>query len=427
MARLLYTLAIHALLPWAVLHLLWRARRQPEYLRHWRERFGGFRLRPPGPLIWIHAVSVGETRAAQPLIAALKARYPDHRILLTHMTPTGRATSQALFGDAVDRIYLPYDTPWAMRRFLRHFRPAIGLVMETELWPNLIAACRAQGMPLLLVNARLSAKSARRYARFPRLTRTALEGLAAVAAIGADDAARLRTLGADDAAVFGNMKFDIEPPAAQLELGKAFRARFGERPVFLCASTREGEEALILDAWQRKLGAGEAAPAPLLVIVPRHPQRFAEVAQLVEARGLTLQRRSDDAPVAAHTRVWLGDSMGELFAYYAAAGDNGIACVGGSLLDYGSQNLIEPCAVGVPVLIGQSTFNFAEAARDALAAGAARQVGDADELVEAALALLADASRRAAMAEAGRTFAARHRGATARTLALIERFTAATR
>ena len=429
MTRLLYTLAIHALLPWAVLHLLWRARRQPEYLRHWGERFGSFRLRPPGPLIWIHTVSVGETRAAQPLIAALKARYPDHRILLTHMTPTGRATSQALFGDAVDRIYLPYDTPWAMHRFLRHFRPAIGLVMETELWPNLIAACRAQGVPLLLVNARLSAKSARRYARFPRLTRAALEGLAAVAAIGADDADRLRTLGAKPGgvAVFGNMKFDIEPPAAQLELGRAFRARIGMRPVFLCASTREGEEALILDAWNAKLGAGEAAADALLALVPRHPQRFDEVAQLVAARGLALQRRSDDAPVAAHTQVWLGDSMGELFAYYAAASVNGIACVGGSLLDYGSQNLIEPCAVGVPVLIGPSTFNFAEAARDALAAGAARQIGDAEKLVDAALGLLADPAARKTMAEAGRAFAARHRGATARTLALIERFTAAAR
>lgn len=424
MARLLYVIAIHALLPWAILHLLWRARRQPEYLRHWGERFGRFRLRPPGPLIWIHAVSVGETRAAQPLIAALKARYPDHRILLTHMTPTGRATSRTLFDDAVDHVYLPYDTPWAMHRFLRHFRPALGLVMETELWPNLVAACRAQGVPLLLVNARLSEKSARRYARFPRLTREALEGLAGIAAIGADDAARLRALGAHDVAVFGNMKFDLEPPAAQLELGRAFRARCGARPVFLCASTREGEETAILDAWSAKLGAGGAAAGVLLALVPRHPQRFDAVAQLVEARGLTLQRRSDDAPVAAHTRVWLGDSMGELFAYYAMAD---VACVGGSLLEYGSQNLIEPCAVGVPVLIGPSTFNFADAARDALAAGAARQVGDAEELVEAALALLADAPRRAAMAEAGRVFAARHRGATARTLALIERFTAAAR
>jgi len=417
MARFLYTLAIHALLPWALLHLLWRARRQPAYLKHWGERLGVFRPRPPGPLFWIHAVSVGETRAAQPLITALKARYPEHRILLTHMTPTGRATSKSLFGGGdVTRVYLPYDTPWAMRRFLRHYRPELGLVMETELWPNLIAACGEADIPLLLVNARLSEKSARRYARFPRLTRAALTRLAAVAAIGTDDAARLENLGARDVAVFGNLKFDIAPPD---DLA-GFRARIGRRPVFLCASTREGEEAPILDAWL-KVGAGGTA---LLIVVPRHPQRFDDVARLVEARGLKLQRRSGDQAVADDTQVWLGDSMGEMFAYYAAAD---VVFIGGSLLDFGCQNLIEPCAVGAPVLIGPSTFNFAEAARAALAAGAARQVGDAGELVAQAQALLADAAERQAMGEAGRAFAARHRGATQRTLALIEKFIPAAR
>jgi 3-deoxy-D-manno-octulosonic-acid transferase len=417
MARLLYILVVHALLPWAVLHLLWRARRQPDYLRHWGERFGAYpRTRPAAPVIWLHAVSVGETRAAQPLIAALRARYPDHRILLTHMTPTGRATSEALFGDAVERVYLPYDTPWAMRRFLRHFRPTLGLIMETELWPNLIAACRDAAVPLLLVNARLSEKSARRYARFPALTRGALQGLCAIAASGAEDARRLRELGAAEVAVLGNMKFDIAPPAPQLELGLTFRSRCGGRPVFLCASTREGEEAPILDAWQ-KVGAGGTVNAPLLAIVPRHPQRFDEVARLIAARGFGLQRRSDEQLVAAATQVWLGDSMGEMFAYYAAAD---VACVGGSLLPFGSQNLIEPCAVGTPVLIGPSTFNFAEAAQAALAAGAARQVADAAALVETALALLADQPARAAMGAAGRAFSAEHRGATARTLALVE-------
>jgi 3-deoxy-D-manno-octulosonic-acid transferase len=420
MSRLLYTLAIHALLPWALLHLLWRARRQPAYLKHWGERLGFFRPRPPGPMIWIHAVSVGETRAAQPLIAALKARYPEHRILLTHMTPTGRATSKSLFGGGeVTRVYLPYDTPWAVRRFLRHYRPALGLIMETELWPNLIAACGEANIPLLLVNARLSEKSARRYARFPRLSRDALTRLAAIAAIGADDAARLENLGARAVAVFGNLKFDITPPDDLAD----FRARIGPRPVFLCASTREGEETLILDAWQ-KVGAGGTAGNALLVIVPRHPQRFDAVARLIEARGLKLQRRSGDAPVAADTQVWLGDSMGELFAYYGAAE---VTFVGGSLLDFGSQNLIEPCAVGVPVLIGPSTFNFAEAAQGALAAGAARQVGDAAELADQARMLLADAAKRNRMGEAGRAFAAHHRGATQRTLALAERFIRAAR
>ncbi|MDI6750983.1 MAG: lipid IV(A) 3-deoxy-D-manno-octulosonic acid transferase [Rhodocyclaceae bacterium] len=414
MTRFFYTLALHLLLPWALLHLLWRARRQPQYLRHWGERFGVFRAVPPAPTLWLHAVSVGETRAAQPLVAALRARYPGHRILISHMTPTGRATSKALFGDAVERVYLPYDLPWAVRRFLAHFRPTLGIVMETELWPNLVAACRDAGIPVLLVNARLSEKSARRYARFPRLTRATLAGLAAIAAQGEDDARRLRELGAPAVEVFGNLKFDVTPPGDLPD----FRALIGERPVFLCASTREGEEALILDAWL-KVGAQRTA---LLVIVPRHPQRFDEVAKLIEARGLTLQRRSENRPIAPETQVWLGDSLGELFAYYAAAQDNGVAFVGGSLLDYGCQNLIEACSQGTPVLIGPSTFNFAEAARGALEAGAARQVRDAAELVAQALTLLADEAARRRMGEAGRKFAARHRGATAKTLALIERY-----
>lgn len=416
MTRFLYTLAILTLLPWALLHLLWRARCQPDYLKHWGERFACFRPRPPGPLIWIHAVSVGETRAAQPLIAALAARFPEHRILLSHMTPTGRATSKELFGGQVTRVYLPYDLPWAARRFLRHYRPDIGIIMETELWPNLVAGCRAQRVPLLLVNARLSDKSARRYGRFPALTRQALEGLSAISAIDVDDAQRLEALGARDVAVFGNLKFDITPPDDLPD----FRTRIGQRQVFLCASTRAGEEALILDAWL-KVGAGGTA---LLVIVPRHPQRFDEVAGLIEARGLKLQRRSDALPVAADTQVWLGDSMGEMFAWYAAAD---VAFVGGSLLDFGSQNLIEPCAVGAPVLIGPSVFNFSAAAHDAIAAGAARQVDTAAELVAAARELLADGAQRDAMGTAGRTFAARHRGATARTLARVAEFIPAAR
>jgi 3-deoxy-D-manno-octulosonic-acid transferase len=422
MASLPYTLLVLALLPWAVAHLLWRARRQPAYLRHWGERFGHFRPRPPGPLIWIHAVSVGETRAAQPLIEALARRYPEHRILLTHMTPTGRATAKALFGGRVTRCYLPYDLPWTAHRFLRHYRPEIGVIMETELWPNHVAACKRLGIPLLLVNARLSEKSARRYARFPDLTRRTLERLSLVAAIGDEDARRLAALGTPAVEVLGNMKFDIAPPEAQLALGEEFRRRRGDRPVFLCASTREGEEALILDAWKAKVGAG--GTAPLLVIVPRHPQRFDEVARLVEEHGLKLQRRSDETPIAADTQVWLGDSMGEMFAYYTATD---VAFVGGSLLDYGSQNLIEACAAGVPVLIGPSTFNFAAAARDALAAGAAQQVDDAAGLASAAFRLLADTPARLAMGEAGRAFAARHRGATQRTLELVERFIPAAR
>jgi 3-deoxy-D-manno-octulosonic-acid transferase len=417
MTRVAYTVLLVALLPWALLHLIWRSRRQPEYLRHWGERFGFGVLRPTQPVIWIHAVSVGETRAAQPLVAALRKRYPDHRILFSHMTPTGRETSVALYGDSVDRVYLPYDTPWAIARFLTRFRPEFGLIMETELWPNLVAACHARSIPLLLVNARLSARSARRYARWATLSRQTLLGLAGVAAQGEDDARRLREIGAPEVAVLGNMKFDIEPPTAQLQVGAELRTALGGRPMFLCASTREGEEALILDAWPRDSEV-------LLAIVPRHPQRFDEVAALIAARGFAVQRRSAHEPLADTTQVWLGDSMGELFAWYAAAD---AAFVGGSLLDYGSQNLIEACAVGTPVLLGQSTFNFADAAREAIAAGAAQQVSDAGELVCEALALVGDTTRRTAMADFGRSFATRHRGATARTMALIEQLIPARR
>jgi 3-deoxy-D-manno-octulosonic-acid transferase len=242
-----------------------------------------------------------------------------------------------------------------------------------------------------------------------------LQSLSAIAAISAADAARFTALGATAPLVLGNLKFDLTPPPAQLALGQVFRTRIGPRTVFLCASTRAGEEALILQAWQ-KVGAGRTA---LLVIVPRHPQRFAEVAQLVTAHGLQLARRSSlgDAPLPATTQVWLGDSMGELCAYYAAAD---VAFIGGSLLPYGAQNLIEACAIGTPVLLGPSTFNFAAAADGALAAGAAAQVADADSLVTSGLALLVDDAGRAVMSAAGRAFAAEHRGATARTLALIE-------
>ena len=414
MTRLLYSLVVVALLPWAILHLLWRSLKQPEYRRHWGERFGMFAATAPAPTLWLHAVSVGETRAAQPLVEALRERYPRHRILFTHMTPTGRATSEALYGDTVDRIYLPYDTPWAVQAFLKHYRPEFGLIMETELWPNLIASCKSLGIPLRLVNARLSERSARRYASFPALTREALQGLAGIAAQSIDDAKRLEALGAGDVVVTGNIKFDIAAPAGQLALGSAFRAAYGARRTWLAASTREGEEALILDAWRQALPANGA----LLVIVPRHPQRFDEVARLAAERGFVVQRRSEDSPVAAATQVLVGDSMGEMFAFHAAAD---VSFIGGSLLDFGSQNLIEAAACGTPILIGPSTRNFAEAAREAVACGAARTIVDADDLVRQVLLLLGNAESRRRMGEAGTAFTARHRGATARTLELLTR------
>jgi len=407
--RVLYTVLLWLLLPFIFLKLLRRSRRQPEYLQHLGERFGFYLANSAKPVIWLHAVSVGETRATVSLVAKLRASYPDHQILLTHTTPTGRAISEQLYGDEVLRVYLPYDYPFAVRRFLRHYRPELGILMETEIWFNLIHEAHAAGVPVLLLNARLSEKSARGYARASHLTRSALRQLNAIAAQTPDDAARLIQLGAGPVSVMGNLKFDIAPPPAMLTLGVALRGQFGtKRKIVLAASTREGEEALLLDAWQ--------AGGVLLVIVPRHPQRFDEIAQLLSSRGLRYQRRSENRDVASDIQVVLGDSMGEMFAYYAACD---VAYIGGSLLPFGGQNLIEACSVGTPVLIGPHTYNFTEATRLAVEAGAAVRVNDAAELFQVAGSLLGDEGRLAAMRQQGMQFVASHRGATDKAMDVI--------
>ena len=412
MKRFAYTLLLYVLLPGALWHLLWRARRQPEYLRHVPERFGYFRqASPEQPVIWVHAVSVGETRAAEPLIRELRKRHPDHRILITHMTPTGRSTGAALFGDRVTTCYLPYDFPGAVARFLARFRPRVGVLMETEIWPNLVHACRERGVPLYLVNARLSEKSCEKYRKFPELTRTTLQQFAGVAAQGEDDARRLRGLGAPSVLIAGNLKFDVTVPPEQVATGRAWRAACGSRPVLLAASTREGEEALLLDALTTT-----DTPEILLIIVPRHPQRFDEVAELIARREIRYQRRSAGFAAGPDTRVILGDTMGEMPAYYAACD---AAFVGGSLLPYGAQNLIEACAVGRPVLVGPSTYNFADAVEGAVAAGAALRVMDAGELMREARRLLLDGRARQSMGEAALAFCRTHQGATQRVLELL--------
>ena len=411
-ARFLYTLLLYLLLPYVLARLVWRARRQRGYLEHVAERFGYGAPQADDGSIWVHAVSVGETRAAEPLVRELRARYPRHRVLLTHMTPTGRETGEALFDDQVTRCYLPYDYPGAVARFLERYRPRVGLLMETEIWPNLIRGCCDRRVPLYLANARLSEKSFARYRRFPALTRESLAGFTAVAAQSDEDARRLAALGASNVQVTGNIKFDIAPPQAQIELGRALRARLGEsRSVFLVASTREGEEALLLDVLERI-----DAPHLLTVIVPRHPQRFDDVAQLLQARGISFQRRSAIAAVGSDTRVMLGDSMGEMFAYYAAAD---VVFVGGSLLPLGGQNFIEACAVGKPVLIGPSTYNFAEAVELAARAGAVIQAPDATAIAREATRLLGDPAARGRMAQAALAFAQAHRGATGKVVELL--------
>ncbi|MDB5810243.1 MAG: 3-deoxy-D-manno-octulosonic-acid transferase domain protein [Betaproteobacteria bacterium] len=412
-ARFFYTALLYALLPQALLHLWWRARRQPAYLEHIAERFGRYAQPRAKRLLWVHAVSVGETRAAAPLIEALRHGYPEHEILLTHMTPTGRETGVALFGESVQRAYLPYDFPFAVERFLDHFKPECGILLETEIWPNLIHACVGRRLPVYLVNARMSEKSRRRYARFPTLAAITLNELSAIAAQSQADAERLQALGAKRVTVTGSLKFDIAPDAGLLKQGANWREQWGRaRPVLLCASTREGEETLLLAALKLI-----DVPNLLTLVVPRHPQRFDTVAGEIERAGFRYQRRSAGRTVTADTQIVLGDSMGEMFAYYAACD---VAIIGGSLLPYGGQNLIEASAVGRAVIIGPHTFNFADATRQAVAAGAALQVTDAREAMTAAQGLLRDSARAQRMAQAGLVFTRKQEGATRRVMALLD-------
>lgn len=411
MTRGVYTLLIRLVLPLALVRLWWRARRQPGYLQHVGERFGHYApRRDAAPLIWLHAVSVGETRAAEPLVRALRAAYPAHRVLLTHMTPTGRETGDALYGDEVLRCYLPYDYPQAVARFLDHFRPAVGLLMETEIWPNVVHACHARATPLYLVNARLSEKSLAGYRRVGKLIGETLRALRGIAAQSEADAQRLRVLGATEVAVTGNIKFDVAPSAVHLALGAHWRESFGKRRVLLAASTRDGEELLLINNGLHQI------PGALLVLVPRHPQRFDEIAALLTQQQIPFQRRSADQPLRDDTRVWLGDSMGEMVAYHAACD---VAFIGGSLLPFGGQNLIEACAVGKPVLIGPHTYNFAQAAELAVAAGAALRVSDGADLQRKAVALLDNPRLVQRMSAAALAFSGEHRGATQRVLELI--------
>ena len=414
MTRFVYALAWIVATPLVLARLAWRARRQRGYLARLGERFGRYPPAAPAPRIWIHAVSVGETRAAAPLVEALRERHPGHRILLTHMTPTGRSTGEALFGDGVERAWLPYDLGFAVRRFLAHFRPDVGIVLETEIWPRLLEEAARARIPVVLANARLSEGSARRYARVPWLTRWAFRNLAGIAAQTESDAARFVAIGAPDPAILGNVKFDLEVPEAARSLGREFRRLFGDaRRVWVAGSTREGEEALLLDA----LAALAPPPDVLLVIVPRHPQRFDDVAALAAARGFAVARRSSGEAVARDVRVLVGDSMGEMLAYYAAAD---VVVIGGSLLPFGGQNLIEGCALGRPVIVGPHTYNFEEAAKGAIKAGAAMRVRDAREALENALAITADEARRREMGTKALEFVRAHRGAVDRLAAWIE-------
>lgn len=444
-----HALRFYAALTWLAQPLLRRklrrrARAEPGYAQAVGERFGRYApevLRPlrqaepahaDAPWVWVHAVSLGETRAAAILIAALRARLPGMRLLLTHGTATGRAEGAKLLQPGDMQVWQPWDTRAAVGRFLRTFRPALGILMETEVWPNLVAGCKAQGIPLVLANARLNETSWRSAQRLRALAVPAYRSLTAIWAQTEDDARRLRSLGAPVQAVLGNLKFDLRPDAAQLALGQAWRAH-SPRPVVMLASSREGEEAMWLQAvapiFERKChlaqvyqaqaaidsevsaqasGPSDHAAQVQWLIVPRHPQRFDEVAALMQSSGLSVARRSSwtDAPVPAD--VWLGDSLGEMQAYYGLAD---VALLGGSFAPLGGQNLIEAAACGCPVVLGPHTFNFAEAAQCACEAGAALRVADLRQGVQAACALALDGARLAQARVQAQAFAQTHRGA----------------
>jgi 3-deoxy-D-manno-octulosonic-acid transferase len=414
MIRPLYSLLLLGAQPLLRRKLRRRGVQEPGYLEHVEERFGRYAEATAPGRVWIHAVSLGETRAAAILIDELRRQEPGIRILLTHGTATGRAEGEKLLRDGDAQAWLPWDTPGAVRGFLDHFQPAAGVLMETEVWPNLAAACRARGIPLALANARLSAKSLASARRLAGLSRPAYGALTAAWAQTQADAQRLVLAGAKVEGVFGNLKFDATPNAEQLAQGQAWRAAL-QRPVVMFASSREGEEAEFLAAIPRDADVQ-------WLIVPRHPQRFDEVGVLVQQAGFSVSRRSawDDAPHEA--QVWIGDSLGEMALYYGLAD---AALLGGSFAPLGGQNLIEAAACGCPVVMGPHTFNFAEAAELALEAGAAQRVDSMRSGIEAALALVHDAARLGAAQRAGRDFAQRHRGAARRTaqavLALVHR------
>ncbi len=437
MLRLVYSLLFHLAVPVVLVRLWLRGRKEHGYRQHIGERFGlpgdtapqsaGRSRHQPQP-IWLHAVSVGEVRAAAPLIDKLRIAFVGHPILLTCMTPTGRRTARGLLADEVDVVYLPYDLPWALALFMARHQPRMLIVMETELWPNLLAACRQRQVPAFLVNARMSQKSQQGYLRFApvrALARQAMQSFSAVLAQSADDAVRLSSLGAATVEITGNVKFDQALDEAAINQGLAWRKRLDGRKVILLASTRDHEELPLLAAFRNVTDwpAADHARRPLLVVVPRHPTRFDVVFAQAQETGLLIMRRSqmEDAGSAGDPMrladVWLGDSMGEMQAYYAMCD---VAIIGGSFEPLGGQNLIEAAALAKPVIMGPSTFNFNEAVQLAGNANAMFNVANPAEAMTTARRLLADNELLATMGANALGFATAHGGATDRSIAVIQ-------
>ena len=428
----IYQLLWHLLLPLAFVRLAWRARHSFAYLHHIPERLGfGYGKPITQRSIWIHAVSVGETRAAQPLIDAYLAL--GETILLTHMTLNGRRTGKQLFSKAITagkirQVYLPYDLCWPVEHFLKTFEPKLGLFMETEAWPTVVFRCAEIGPPLFLVNARLSERSARRVTRFGKAGCALFQAFKGILAQTEFDAQRYRSLGVKNVAIVGNLKFDVPLDAKLVQEGKVWQQDLHSihRLMVCAASTRDGEEEIILKAWKDLLLSNIFALQPLLCLVPRHPERFSEVADQIHSAGLKFRRRTEWLGVPKDCNgieVVLGDSMGEMPMYYSAAD---LVVMGGSLLPFGGQNLIEACAAGCPVLLGEYTYNFHQATLDAIQAGAAKRIegdlllGESTGLMEALKELLLNTTELGKMSEAAKTYSIEHQGATKSILTALD-------
>ncbi len=416
--RRLYTILFYLFLPVILLRLLWRSLRAPAYRKRWAERFGIFPSFHITESIWIHAVSVGEVQAVEPLVRRLIALHPNMPIVITTTTPTGSERVVKLFDTAVHHVYFPYDLPFAINGFLKRTSPRLLLMVETEIWPNLLAICGGRGIRTILGNARLSEKSARGYAKLGAFARETMGRIDLLAAQGRADAERFMDLGVPAARVTitGSIKFDIHLPASLQEQAEVLRQEWGGRPVWVAASTHEGEETQVLAA-HRKIR--ESLPDTLLVIVPRHPERFDRVVELCRQEGFGTVRRSDGERAHADTAVFVGDTMGELTLFLAAAD---AAFVGGSLIKRGGHNVMEPAALGKPVAFGPHMFNFAAISQLLLDQEAACRVADAEDLAGVMGAWLMDASERSRIGENGRGVVEQNRGAMERLLALLEEY-----
>ncbi len=413
--RGLYSLALYLLLPITVYHLIWRGFRVREYFKRWDERYASYPESGGQPRVWLHAVSVGEVNAAAPLVNALREQRPDIRWIITTITPTGSERVRALWGDALDHVYLPYDVPGSVGRFLEHFRPSLALILETELWPNMLFGCRDRRIPVYILNARLSARSLRGYRVLQALIGRALRTVTCVAAQSQADAERFVELGAHPQQVraLGNLKFEITPPDPAPVL-EAFRTHVPQtRPVWIAASTHEGEEAAVVEI-HRQLR--QRHPDALLLWAPRHPERFAKAEALAREQGWNVATRREQHWPGRANEVFVIDTLGELMAFYACAQ---VAFVGGSLQPIGGHNLLEPAAMGTPALTGPHLHNFAEISRRMEEAGAVEICADAATVGAEIERLLADAGARTRMIEAGRALVANGRGALQQTLALI--------